>query len=266
MDLQLAFICGFTFVIHLVGTLAYAARIAGIRTGHIASALTLFNLLLLLSRTSNSFQGSFLAKRIEVALPRSTAGLAEDFQWILGSAAIATLLGAFLVPSAQRAFSRAVQLLQVRRSMSGVALHALHPKRLRLAKHYFALPSFKNWRALKTRGGLSWGFLILNMVAVALWTVGVFASLYAGALEPAYRTTCSQLSSIINGVATVIMFLLLDPHLSLLTDDVIHHRTPPALFRSAVATLVGARFMGVLLAQFLLLPCALGIAKVGRIL
>ncbi|HEY4079436.1 MAG TPA: DUF2837 family protein [Burkholderiaceae bacterium] len=33
MDRQLLIICALTFVIHLIGTLAYAVRIAGIRTG-----------------------------------------------------------------------------------------------------------------------------------------------------------------------------------------------------------------------------------------
>jgi hypothetical protein len=32
MDTQLLVICVLTFVIHLIGTLAYAARIAGVRT------------------------------------------------------------------------------------------------------------------------------------------------------------------------------------------------------------------------------------------
>lgn len=32
MDTQLLIICLLTFVIHLIGTLAYAARIAGVRT------------------------------------------------------------------------------------------------------------------------------------------------------------------------------------------------------------------------------------------
>jgi hypothetical protein len=35
---------------------------------------------------------------------------------------------------------------------------------------------------------------VLNMVVVALWTVGVFASLYAGYLEPELRVTASTLS------------------------------------------------------------------------
>ena len=68
MDLQLAGLCVLTFVIHLIGTLAYAVRIAGVRTRRIAVSFALFNVLVLVSRTSNSFQGPFLAKRIEAAL------------------------------------------------------------------------------------------------------------------------------------------------------------------------------------------------------
>ncbi len=264
MDTNLAIICGLTFVIHLIGTLAYAARIAGVRTGHIATALTLFNLLVLISRTSNSFQAPFLAKRIETALLSPVSTLATDFQWILGSAALATALGALLVPSAQRAFARAAGLLQVKRSLFRLMMHGFHPRRLLMARRYLVIPSAANFACFRSRGGLTWGFLGLNTVAVALWTVGVFASLYAGALEPQLRVTCSSLSSIINGVATIIMFLLLDPQLSLLTDDVARQRVGQGTFRSAVTSLIGARLAGVVLAQFILVPSAMLIALVAR--
>jgi hypothetical protein len=267
MDLNLAIICGLTFVIHLIGTLAYAARIAGVRTGHIATALTLFNLLILVSRTSNSFQAPFLAKRIETALSSASAAppsLFADFQWILASAAVATACGALLVPSAQRAFARAVAVLQARRSLFKLLLHGSHPRRLLRARRYLAIPAPANFRSMAGRGGLSWTFLALNVGVVALWTVGVFASLYAGALEPTYRVTCSNLSSLINGLATIVMFLLLDPQLSLLTDDVVHRRGSEVSFRSAVASLVGARLFGVIIAQFLLFPAAWLIVAVAR--
>jgi Alternate to MurJ len=50
MDTQLLVVCVLTFVIHLVGTLAYAARIAGVRTRRIAVSFSLFNILILVSR------------------------------------------------------------------------------------------------------------------------------------------------------------------------------------------------------------------------
>lgn len=91
MDWQLLGLCGLTFVIQLIGTLAYAVRIAGVRTRRIAVSFALFNVLVLVSRTSNSFQGPFLAKRIELSLRSGmVAHLLADFRWLLLSATLAT--------------------------------------------------------------------------------------------------------------------------------------------------------------------------------
>ncbi|MFM6951228.1 MAG: lipid II flippase family protein, partial [Novosphingobium sp.] len=43
MDSQLLVICLLTAAINLIGTLAYAARIAGVRTRRIAMSFALFN-------------------------------------------------------------------------------------------------------------------------------------------------------------------------------------------------------------------------------
>src|SRR5690349_18710500 len=113
MDVQLAILCVLTFIIHLIGTLAYAVRIAGIRTRRIAISFALFNILVLVSRTSNSFQGPFLAKRIEENINESLVhGVLQDFRWLLASATLATLVGAALIPTFQRIFSRAVSHFQ----------------------------------------------------------------------------------------------------------------------------------------------------------
>ncbi|MEX3910140.1 DUF2837 family protein, partial [Paraburkholderia sp. BR14319] len=42
---------------------AYAVRIAGVRTRRIAVSFSLFGIIALVSRTANSFQGPFIAKR-----------------------------------------------------------------------------------------------------------------------------------------------------------------------------------------------------------
>lgn len=49
MDINLAIICLLTFIIHLIGTLAYSVRIAGVRTRRIAVSFALFNILALVS-------------------------------------------------------------------------------------------------------------------------------------------------------------------------------------------------------------------------
>ena len=99
MDAQLFLLCVLTFVIHLIGALAYAVRIAGVRTRRIAMSFALFNVLVLLSRASNAFQGPFLSKRIESNLLHGSGGhLLGVFQWLLASASLAALVGALAIP------------------------------------------------------------------------------------------------------------------------------------------------------------------------
>ena len=113
MDIQLAILIVLTFIIHLIGTLAYSVRIAGIRTRRIAVSFALFNILVLVSRTSNSFQGPFLAKRIEQSLNIPQPHILTDLRWLLLSATLATIVGAFLIPTFQRLFCKAVLHFQL---------------------------------------------------------------------------------------------------------------------------------------------------------
>lgn len=267
MDAQLALICLLTFIIHLIGTLAYSVRIAGIRTKRIAVSFALFSILVLLSRTSNSFLGPFLAKRVESNLsPNSIGYLLGDFRWLLISATFATVVGAILIPTFQRVFCRAVMHFQVHRSVPKLILHGFFKGGLSYVRDVASVPSPANITEMHKGHGVSIWITVLNVGAVALWTVGVFAALYAGALDPAVRVTSSTLSSIINGGATVLMAVFIDPHMSGMTDDVIEGRVSEPQFRKAIVWLVGSRLAGTVLAQFLLVPSAFLIVYVARAL
>ena len=82
----------------------------------IALSLSLFNILILVSRTSNSFQAPLLAKRVEQQIAAgATAGLA-DFRWLLAFATAATVVGAVLIPTFQRLLSRWVESVGTNRA------------------------------------------------------------------------------------------------------------------------------------------------------
>ena len=265
MDRQLLFLCFLTFVIHLIGTLAFSVRIAGVRTKRIAVSFALFSILVLVSRTSNSFLGPFLAKRVESNISGThVTALLTDFRWLLVSASLATLVGALLIPTFQRVFCRAVLHFQVHRSVPKLILHGFFKGGLSFVKDAVSVPVAANVSGLHKGHGVSASMTLLNVAATALWTVGVFASLYAGVLEPSVRVTSSTLSSIINGGATVMMAIFIDPHMSALTDDVVDGKVSENQFRKAVVWLVGSRLAGTLLAQVFLLPAALLIAWVAR--
>jgi len=267
MDLQLFIICALTFVIHLVGTLAYAVRIAGVRTKRIAVSFALFNILVLLSRTSNSFQGPFLAKRIEINLSHGfTDHLLSDFRWLLISATLATMIGGLLIPTFQRVFSRAVLDFQVHRSIPRLLMHGFFKGGLSQIKQVATAPAVENISMIRNNHGISKWVIISNIGAVALWTIGVFASLYAGCLNPELRVTASTLSSVINGIATILMFVFIDPHMSVMTDDVVEGKVSDATFRRAITLLVLSRFAGTLLAQILLVPSAMLIVLIAEIM
>ena len=118
------------------------------------------------------------------------------------------------------------------------------------------MPVSGNVTALRAGHSISAGTIVLNVVAVALWTVGVFAPLYAAYLNPQLRVTSCMLSSVVNGVATILMFVIIDPQLSVMTDDVVEGRLSEPHFRRAIVWLVGSRFAGTVLAQLLLVPAA----------
>jgi Amj-like protein len=248
MDTQLFIICILTFIIHLVGTLAYAARIAGVRTRRIAISFSLFNILILVSRTSNSFQGPFLAKRIEnnIALGASH-GLAAHSD-----------VPTSLQPRGLGFPSKSLDSASVAPNFLQRRPHTTQRCREPARRRQYHTHS--NRRRHFTLG------IALNVAAIALWTTGVFASLYAGYLNPALRVTSSTLSAVVNGVATILMFVFIDPQMSVMTDDVVEGKTSEPHFRRAVVWLVGSRLAGTVLAQVILLPAAMLIVSIAEIL
>jgi hypothetical protein len=116
------------------------------------------------------------------------------------------------------------------------------------------------------RAPVALGVMATNTVATAVWTVGVFAALYAGYLAPELRATASNLSGVINGAATILLFAVVDPFLAMLTDDVVSERASEPVFRRAVVWMLGSRLAGTALAQLLLLPSAHLIANLARVI
>lgn len=266
MSLQVTWVFLLTFIIHLISTLSYALRIAGVRTGRIAVSLALFNVLVLISRTSNTFQGPLLAKHVERSIHRGGAsGIETDFRWLLMAASLATVVGILLIPTFQRLFTKAIDSFAIYRSIPRLLLKSVSLSGLREIKNAASVPARKNFAALSFHQAPR-KILIYNVVATALLTVSVFASLYAGYLKPELRVTANNLSPLVNGLSTILLFVFIDPYLSLLTDDVVAGRATGVYFRKCVVLFAASRLVGTLLAQLLFVPAARIIAVVAELL
>lgn len=267
MDGNLALLCILTGVINLIGALAYGARIAGVRTRRIAMSFALFNILVLVSRLSNGFLAPLLAKRVENGIAAGHGrDIAGDFHWLMASASVAILIGILLVPTAQRVFSAAIGSMKTRPSVARILLRGISPAGLRLLRDAAVMPAADHLQSVARPRRHLWPMLAANVVAQSLLIVGVFASLYAGYLDPTYRVTASQLSAVINGVATILLFAFIDPHLSVLTDDVIDGKMGEGEFRQVIVWISVSRLVGSLAAQALFLPSAWLVARIAAVI
>ncbi len=264
MNATLALILALTFVVHLIDTLAYSVRIAGVRVRRLAVSLSLFNLLVLLARTAGTVQAPLLARRVEVALRTRDPALLTDLRFVLLAGSFATIVGALLIPTFQNAFTKAVRAFNVHRSVPRLLLLSFSKTGLLHLRDSIKVPEAQAVLGLPHSTRLPARLLLINAAAVSAWTVAVLASLYAGYLVPEYRVTASSLAAVVSGLATVLLFVFSDPYLSALTDDVLEGKVSEGFFRRSVIWLVGSRLAGTLLAQAMLVPAALLIARLAR--
>ncbi|HEY4391790.1 MAG TPA: DUF2837 family protein, partial [Paenibacillus sp.] len=172
---------------------------------------------------------------------------------ILFAASVGTLIALFLFPTFVGVFERIIAKFEVAGSLpkliASVTIGQIKNSRRYLKKPRFNLRSF---RIL----GIPKRFILLNTIVTGIYTVGVLSSLYAAHLSPAFSTTASQASGIINGVATIILTIFIDPELGLITDRAIHDEGSKHQLGKIYVMLMLSRFLGTLLAQFFIVPAA----------
>jgi hypothetical protein len=265
MSTQILLVILLAFLINLITTLSYSVRIVGIRTGRIAVSFSLFNILVLISRTAYGFQAPLLANTVEKNIKMGVFTGMADFQWIIFASTIATIIGGFLIPSFQRLLSIAVLKFSETKSVPKILLKSLSKEGVYHFKESMVWPKSQNLK-INFLNDFPWKVFLMNVFAVAILTIGVLSSIYAGYLNPDFRTTASSLSAIINGMATILMFVFIDPFLSSMTDDVVQGKCTEATFRRYIVYMVIARVVGTVLSQILLLPSAHFIVFVARLI
>lgn len=90
---------------------------------------------------------------------------------------------------------------------------------------------------------------LVNMLITAIYTIGVLAALYAALLVPDRGTTAIMASGLINGLATILLVVFIDPKLSVMADDIVNQRGSYNKLKSMTLIMVTSRLLGTLLAQ-----------------
>jgi len=251
----------FILIIHSIETLAYAVRLSGARVKLLASALSLFNVMVMVSRLANMMQQPFTGSLTDTAPKENTLAFVEQqFRVLIGAASIGTLVGILLLPTFIAIFSRAIiHLSEEKGSIPALFKKGFSIEYVKRGIKHIHLPSLSylkgiNWRDIPLK------LFIVNVVITAIYTIGVLSALYASLLVPERGTTAVMASGLINGVATMLLIIFIDPKISVLADDVINQRGSYLSLKQASVMMMGSRLLGTFLAQLLFIPGAKYIA------
>lgn len=254
MTERLIAVCLLTLIIHTAETLSYSIRFAGVKLNKIAIALSLTGIIVLVSRTANMVQAPLTAKFVDYAKVNADFPLLNYLRIVMLASSLGTLIAIGVFPTFVALFGRIISRLEIEGSLPKV-LTSVTISQLKNTRKYFRRPRIRleSLRYL----GIPKRFIVMNIFVTAFYTVGVLSSLYAARLQPDFSTTASQASGLINGLATIMLTIFIDPQLGIIT----HKATENPLYRDQLGKiyvlLMGSRFLGTLLGQLVLVPAAI---------
>lgn len=258
---KLIYIALFIFIIHSIETLAYAVRLSGARVKRIATALSLFNIMVMVSRLANMMQQPFTGSLIDNA-PSTNAQefVATQFRFLIGASTVGTIFGMLLLPTFVALFSRAIiHLSEERGSVPSLFKRLFSLQYIKRGITHFSLPRFSYLKDTKIRD-IPVRLFLINMIITAIYTIGVLSALYAALLTPERASTAIMASGLINGIATILLVIFVDPKVSVIADDVVNGRGNYQALKNMSLMMVTSRLLGTLLAQVFFIPGAKYIA------
>ncbi|AIE59995.1 lipid II flippase Amj family protein [Bacillus methanolicus] len=249
-------------IITMVETLAYATRISGARVKLIATALSLFSTLVIVSRFSTMIEQPLTAKLIAEAPDiNKLSFIEEQYRILIGVTSIGVLFGILLFPTFINIFSRAiVQLSNERGSIMALFINQFNRNGIKKVFMYFRLPRLTYLKGI-TLKTIPKRLFVINVIISAVFTIGVLSSIYASMLVPKdYAQAALMSSGIINGIATILLTLFIDPKASVLADRVIKNQSDYIYLKSYSLTMICSKLLGTIVAQLLFIPAAYYVA------
>lgn len=258
---KLILISLFIFIIHSIETLAYAVRLSGARVKLLASALSLFNLMVIISRMANMMQQPFTGSLIDNAPKLNTLDFVEgQYRVIIGASTLGTIMGIIMLPTFIAIFSRAIiHLSEERGSIPALLRKGFSINYIKRGIKHFHLPRISYIKDINFKK-IPLKLFLINMFITAIYTIGVLAALFAALLAPERANTSIMASGLINGIATILLTVFIDPKLSILADDVINQKGSYLQLKGASVMMITSRLFGTILAQLLFIPGAKYIA------
>ena len=251
--------------VQAISIAAYAARVAGARSGRVGTAMSLYNLFVTASRFATMLYSPMLGALSDRA---SQTGGDGAFLWQLRAIVIAgtagMILGAAAIPIFIAVYLRGIRAFE----RTGNVVKAV----LRLMRPRTALGVVKEMLAGGEKGVFRFDFrtvpkdvLILNTMVSAIFAVGVVSAAYASVLNVAAARTALLSSGLVNGAAVIAYNVVVDPASALMTDQAARGERTLDDVRALVTGLAITAVLGFLISQALLIPAAFVIERAALV-
>ena len=253
-DWKLSFILIVSGIVTLLTSATIASRPAAVRTGQVAMSMTIYQIFFMMTRFANLFYLPILASYVDKAsITGDTEVLLLQIRAIIIGSCIGAMAAWLLLPTLVNLFTKGIGALDNYGSMIKVLLKTAHPSKWPVILKCFTPPSHYDVSMFKLEG-VPVGFLIFNIFATAIWTVGVLCAMYASAINADYARTAVLLSGLINALAAIMFSVVVDPKAALITDEAIAGKRPIKHVYITAVFLMAGNFIGTLISQFFLIP------------
>jgi len=280
---QLGVALAINVVVQAIQIGAYAARLAGVRTGRIATSISLFNLFVTASRLAtlvytlmlgplsdhagNAIRGITL-HGAGVGADAAIAQIRHTFDWQLRAIVLAglvgTVLGSLMLPMFTELYVRGVRSFERTKSVPHSLLRLFDPRVIVDLLRHLRWPALSELFTFSARD-IPRRLLIFNVVVTGIYAIGVVAAYYASVIDVNVARTAIGISGIINGIGTVAFTLFVDPTSSIIVDEAVKGERPQRDVKAMVFYLSLTAIIGWILCQLILVPAAEVIAFVAHL-
>lgn len=247
---------------------AYAARLAGASSGRVATAMSFYNVVTMVSRLAAFVYTPLLGVLSDHAARLEAPSATVAFQWQLRAivfvGAIGAAFGALLLPTFTIWFQRGIRSFERTGSLPRVAMRLCAPRTIYNMVGAFQFPDRETFRGLHLRY-ISPHLLGFNVLVTAVYAIGMVGATYASVLDPTAARTALLSTGLINAVAMVAFTFVVDPASAYMTDMATKGERSVDDVRRLMVFLSLTTIVGLLAAQLLLVPAAHFVVAAARL-
>jgi hypothetical protein len=234
----------------------YAARLAGARSGRVATAISLYNMFATASRFAGMIYTPMLGSLSDRAgLTGDVHGFLWQLRFIVFAGTFGAVLGTLALPTFVVVYIRAIRAFERVRNIPKAAIRVFIPKTaLSLLRDVKLTVATNPWKLSVKH--VPKDVLVLNTLVTMVYGIGIVSAAYASVLNPGAARTALLFSGLVNGIGAIAFNVVVDPTAAFITDQTVRGERNIDDVKALVTYLSFTAILGFLLSQVLLVPAA----------